>query len=646
MTWLLVALCAWLASGGVWAAETPEDEYVRIYYLIQEADNLNAKGELQKAVARYLEAQSALRKLKSLYPTWQEKVVNFRLNYIAAKLDPLLQRMPAPEPAAPAPAPPSPAPAAPTPVPPAVAAPTPAPDATPPPPSAPPPTPAVPAPAAVLEPLVELTNQLRTLQAEIERLSAQNTLLEAKLKEAWAVQPAAVDPRELAAARAQIVELEKERDLLRVALEEQKARWTNAVSAEVLAQEQKLVAEVKRRLAEQEQLASALRTENAELKQQTEALRQEADRLRQQTLGLTQQVAELTHKLQTAPAAMPAVGLANPTLAELQASNVALRTELILLESRLAEVLRESRSPRSAKDQRQEQELAAARARIKDLERDRAKLQKQLDRYAKELAKRGGSTLSPADETERQLEIARARLQALDAKAAPYAPEELALFRVRETNAPAPVALTVRRDLGKVSPATAALLTEAERATEAGLLAEAEKRYLQALSQDSTNLFVLTRLARVQLGQDRLAEAEQTLQKALALAPEDPACLYLVGRLRFHQGRYDEALDAASLSARIDPDDPEVQCLLGGILVQKGQRQAAEAAYRKAIQLRPGWALPHHELAVLYATQRPPFIELAQWHYQKAVANGMPRNADLEKLLQEHRAAVGAERAP
>jgi len=38
-------------------------------------------------------------------------------------------------------------------------------------------------------------------------------------------------------------------------------------------------------------------------------------------------------------------------------------------------------------------------------------------------------------------------------------------------------------------------------------------------------------------------------------------------------------------------------------------------------------------LAVIYATQNPPFIELAKWHYQKAIDNGAEKNPELEKKL-------------
>jgi Flp pilus assembly protein TadD len=110
-----------------------------------------------------------------------------------------------------------------------------------------------------------------------------------------------------------------------------------------------------------------------------------------------------------------------------------------------------------------------------------------------------------------------------------------------------------------------------------------------------------------------------------------------MGLLKYRQEKYDEALDALSLSASIIPEEARTQYFLGKTLVQKGNRTGAEAALRKAVHLRPGWAEAHFSLAMVYATQQPPFKELAQWHYQKAIASGYPRNLDFEKLLEERK---------
>jgi len=61
-------------------------EYIEIYNSIGQADTLKKSGETQAAVERYQKAQEALKKLQSDYPKWNENVVQFRLEYIAEKL--------------------------------------------------------------------------------------------------------------------------------------------------------------------------------------------------------------------------------------------------------------------------------------------------------------------------------------------------------------------------------------------------------------------------------------------------------------------------------------------------------------------------------------------------------------------------------
>ena len=65
----------------------------------------------------------------------------------------------------------------------------------------------------------------------------------------------------------------------------------------------------------------------------------------------------------------------------------------------------------------------------------------------------------------------------------------------------------------------------------------------------------------------------------------------------------------------------------------KGLRAQAETALRKAIQLDPNYGAAHNNLAVIYLSQQPPLVELARWHYQKALDAGQPHNPDLEKML-------------
>src|SRR5262249_21148790 len=126
---------------------------------------------------------------------------------------------------------------------------------------------------------------------------------------------------------------------------------------------------------------------------------------------------------------------------------------------------------------------------------------------------------------------------------------------------------------------------------------------------------------------------------ALNVAPDDAFSLSVLGHVKFRQQKYDEALEALNHAARIDPQSAEIQNYLGVALSQKGLRSQAETALRKAVQLAPGYADAHNNLAVVYLSQQPPMTELARWHYQKAMAAGGKPQPELEKMLDAKRAA-------
>src|ERR1043165_2828597 len=314
-----------------------DERYIWIYTMIQEADGLVEKGAKTAASDKYSEAQSALRELQKLYPDWNQKVVNYRLGYVGEKIQLLAPQLPPANPAAKLNA---------------TVETTPKPGAT----NA---TPGAPA------------EQVQAMQEELNRVTSQNELLQAKLKEALSVQPSGSDPRELAKAEEQIRNLQKERDVLRVRLEEQaKAKGPDPA---VLEQERQLIAELQQKLTRQTELAASLQEENRTLK------------LR---------MADLKY-----PAVLPAnkaseqLEIAKSLVAALQATNVVLRSETMVLATRLLELSRNV-VPKS------------------DL--DKLTLENQELRQKLDAAPKGGSTTAggmPAEQLEQQLKVARARLE-------------------------------------------------------------------------------------------------------------------------------------------------------------------------------------------------------------------------------------------
>src|SRR6185295_8545296 len=90
---VLVTLALLVTISGA-RAQSVDDQYVRIYNLIQEADSLNDRNP-SAALTKYLEAQTSLSKLQKSYPEWKANVVSFRLNYLNAKINAIIPKVPA-----------------------------------------------------------------------------------------------------------------------------------------------------------------------------------------------------------------------------------------------------------------------------------------------------------------------------------------------------------------------------------------------------------------------------------------------------------------------------------------------------------------------------------------------------------------------
>jgi tetratricopeptide (TPR) repeat protein len=564
MTRYLAPIGALLLAAVMMArGQNADEKYVWIYTAIQEGDTLLEKGAKTEAANKYADAQAQLRDLQKNNPDWNPKIINYRLGYLASRLESLVPPAPVPNAGklnvsasvelAGKPA------------------------------------------SATNAPAAADSEQLKGMQEEITRLNNQNVLLQAKLKEALSVQPAGSDPRDLAKAEDKIRALQKEKDLLQLRLEQEQAKAAKAVDPALLDQEKQLVSDIKHRLLQQLELSTALQQENATLKQQLVDLKN-------------------TTPLPRNKAAQQ-LEVAHATINSLQATNIALRTEQILLTERLAEFSKN----------------AVPKTSVAALERERDDLRQQLELAKKTTAQGDGMS---SEELAKQLKIARARLEAFEAQAIPYTEEERALFKQADKKIEVATVKAPRKQ-SEVPPGAGQLVAEAQRALESGRFDEAEKKYQDVLRQDEKNTYTLVRLAAVQMEQNHLAEAEKNVDKALAIDAEDPLCLYLKGYLKFQQNKFDEALDALSLSAKLLPGEARTQYLLGKVLLQKGAPAQAETALRKAIQLMPGYREAHYSLALVYSKQKPPLKELAQWHYRKATGLGYPADPQLEKQLEE-----------
>ncbi|SVB19643.1 uncharacterized protein METZ01_LOCUS172497, partial [marine metagenome] len=234
-------------------------------------------------------------------------------------------------------------------------------------------------------------------------------------------------------------------------------------------------------------------------------------------------------------------------------------------------------------------------------------------------------------ELQNRLDTLRSRLEILEAEKIPYTDEEKKLFAEPKTGDQP--ANTLQAKVSTLPEGGAADFKAGQAALVEAKYGEAEQKFLHVLKLDEENPLTLGSLAMAQMEQGNYDGAEASLERALKNNDGDAFSLSLLGTLRYRQKKYEEARDYLAKAVKLNPEDANAQHFLGSALNNLGQRKAAETALRKALQIKPGHAEAHHNLAVVYATQKPPFTALAKFHYEKALAAGHTKNAELQKIL-------------
>jgi len=590
------------------AQQNPDDQYLVIYGIMQQADTFDNSGEPRRALDDYVEAQKDLQQFQKVFPEWYPKIVNFRSDYLAEKIAEVTAKLPATNPPPPA----------------ATAA-------------------AAPGTAAPAAATAELEAQLSALHEQVKQLQTDSETLQAKLKEALAVQPATVSPAQFAQVQEQLRFLMKENDLLKVSLAQGQGGTVEGVDEKAFTLLKQALAEANQKLAAQTARADKLALENQALQTRLQSLLASADAaeaLRQENELLKQQMASL----KSAPAAVTEIGNENAELARARAQIASLQSaaeisllEKMALENRVKQLqgMAVKSAPVAAGPSQAENE-----ARIRELEQERDELLARLGDANKKLyGPKGQDAAAQIDALAQQVDTLRARIAVDEAQPIPYTPEELALFK---QSAPQLTANpnAEKKSIRELPGGVASLAVEAQNYFSAKEYGKAEADYEEILQHDQNNGLALANLAEIELEENKLDDADKHILAALAQSPNDAYDLTVLGRVQFAGAKYDEALDTLSRAAKLDPQNPDIENYLGVTLAEKGLRAQAETALRRAVQLDPNYGAAHNNLAVIYLTQQPPMVELARWHYEKALAAGQPHNPALEKMLAEKGAPV------
>jgi len=178
------------------------------------------------------------------------------------------------------------------------------------------------------------------------------------------------------------------------------------------------------------------------------------------------------------------------------------------------------------------------------------------------------------------------------------------------------------------------LAREAKQNFDNGKFRASEKQYEEILTKSPNNLYALSNLGAVYFRTGRLKAAELTLKKAVTLAPKDEFSRRTLGIVYYRQSKFDEAVTELTKALAINPKSYIAHNYLGITASEKGWQEAAEKEMLEAISANPDYVDAHYNLAVIYATNKPPAKELAKRHYAKAKELGAEANPSLEKLIQ------------
>ena len=579
--WILLLVCAawWVPVMGHTAA-SPQDDYLQIYVMIQDGDRLATAGQNSQGREKFETALSRLEKLKNENPEWEPTIVKYRIKYLNEKLE----AMKASKDSAPAVAPA--AKSAPVSAPPEKTAPAPqsseslpatAPKAVAPP-------VASDDPSALRQKIISLSGELESARTELRQAKSDLDLAvsdKKQLQEKLSAVPA--EP----SADANLTKLQDENSALRTKLTSAEDSLKKAAGGELAGEMSSLRGQVdalEKKLAEANGKSAELTRANEDYKKQ---------------------ISSLTAQLQQTGAA----GKSDGALAK---ENTMLRG---ILDRQLKEQARREAARRLVLDE------------FKNLAVSTEALKTQMEVLSSPL-------VALTNDEESMLKVSAPSLVAAE-PAAPSAPATAATTGTATLASPAekpvsPESFSEKPRIPEEFKETAAKATALYNEKK---FDESAAAYEQILVKYPQSIYALSNLGVVRFQQQKYPEAEKALREAIRVAPNDAFSHSVLGISLVQQEKYDDAIQVLSRAVALDPNDAKTRNYLGISSSRRGLQEAAEQECTKAIELDEGYGDAHFNLAVIYATKTPPTKELAKRHYNRALELGVPKDPELEKLL-------------
>jgi tetratricopeptide (TPR) repeat protein len=187
---------------------------------------------------------------------------------------------------------------------------------------------------------------------------------------------------------------------------------------------------------------------------------------------------------------------------------------------------------------------------------------------------------------------------------------------------------------GSLPPLTTSLSERAAQAFGKKDWDTARKLYQELLNEDPLNALTHANLAAVEQQAGNLKEAQALFSRAVAINPALQQTWVALGLVSYEKGDLYLALHAISRAIHEDPTDAKAHNYLAAVSKKLGWLDAAEAELQRAIELDPNYANAHFNLALMYLERKPPGLELAKRHYEKAVSLGAAKDELVEEKLK------------
>ncbi|WP_395739095.1 tetratricopeptide repeat protein [Prosthecobacter sp.] len=163
----------------------------------------------------------------------------------------------------------------------------------------------------------------------------------------------------------------------------------------------------------------------------------------------------------------------------------------------------------------------------------------------------------------------------------------------------------------------------------------ARKAYEEMLEIDDGNALIWANLGAVEQQAGDLKRAIECFEKSTQINPQLAQTWTALGLLLQKQGDTYRAVSCFTRAIHEDPEDARPHNYLAIAAKNLGWSDAAESELHRAIELKPDYGIAHFNLALMFLERRPPSIELARRHYEKALALGVTKDEVVERRLKE-----------